>query len=317
MKKYSNFLIVFISSIFLIFIFIKKDIVNNAILTSLSLWLNTLVPSMFPMFVLSDILINYNFIDYIPQKILSTISKIFNISKPSVLILFLSLISGFPSNARNIKTAYEKNLISKKEAEHILTFNHFTNPLFVFQTIGSFFLNNSTYGLIIIFSHIFSNFLIGFFIRNKNTITKINNTTIKDNCQSFGTILSTSIKKSIDTLFIVAGVATLFLILSSLITNIFSLNEITSLIVKSILEMTMGLSSISLVSLNDTLKVTISTMIISFGGLSVHLQVISALEGSNIKYQNYLKGRLYQTVISGFISFIIMLFIILKNSYLN
>ena len=310
MKKYSNFLIVFISSIFLIFIFIKKDIVNNAILTSLSLWLNTLVPSMFPMFVLSDILINYNFIDYIPQKILSTISKIFNISKPSVLILFLSLISGFPSNARNIKTAYEKNLISKKEAEHILTFNHFANPLFVFQTIGSFFLNNSTYGLIIIFSHIFSNFLIGFFIRNKNTITKINNTTIKDNCQSFGTILSTSIKKSIDTLFIVAGVATLFLILSSLITNIFSLNEITSLIVKSILEMTMGLSSISLVSLNDTLKVTISTMIISFGGLSVHLQVISALEGSNIKYQNYLKGRLYQTVISGFISFIIMLFII-------
>ena len=67
-------------------IFIKKDIVNNAIITSLSLWLNTLVPSMFPMFVLSDILINYNFIDYIPKKIVSTISKIFNISKPSVLL---------------------------------------------------------------------------------------------------------------------------------------------------------------------------------------------------------------------------------------
>lgn len=309
MKKYSNFLIVFISIIFLIFIFIKKDIVNNAIITSLSLWLNTLVPSMFPMFVLSDILINYNFIDYIPKKIVSTISKIFNISKPSVLILFLSLISGFPSNARNIKTAYEKNLISKKEAEHILAFNHFANPLFVIQTVGTFFLKNTNYGLIILFSHIISNFIIGFIIKNKNTITKINDTTIKDNCQNFGTILSVSIKKSIDSLFMVAGVATLFLILSSLITNIFSLNKILSLIIKSILEMTIGLSFISSVPLNETLKVTLSTMVISFGGLSVHLQVISALDGSNIEYKNYLKGRLYQTAISGIISFLIMFFI--------
>jgi len=308
MKKYSNFLIVIFSIIILVFIFLKKDIVTETILLSLSIWLNTLVPSMFPMFVLSDILINYNFIEYIPKKIITFLSKLFNISKEGVLILFLSLISGFPSNARNIKTTYDKNLITIKEAEHLLLFNHFANPIFVIQVVGTLFLDNTTYGLIILFSHIISNLIIAVIFRKRNTLTKTNNTTINTTCQSFGTILSSSIKKSIDSLFMIAGIATLFLILSTLITNIFNINDIFSLIIKSTLEMTMGLSSLSLVNINDIYKVVISTMIISFGGLSVHLQVISSLDNTNIKYTNYLKGRLYSVIISSIISFLIMTF---------
>jgi len=306
MKKYSNFFIVIFCFLILFLIFIKKSIVTESILLSLSLWFNTLVPSMFPMFVLSDILINYNFINYIPSKLVSFISKLLNISKPCVLIIFLSLISGFPSNARNIKSVYDRGNITKKEAEHLLLFNHFANPLFVIQTIGSFFLRNTHYGLTILFSHIISNFIIAILFRKKNTITNSNNNTMNIDCQNFGNILSISIKKSIDSLFMIAGTATLFLILSTLITNIFSLSNISSFIIKSILEMTMGLSSLSSLNINDIYKVIFSTIIISFGGLSVHLQVISTLEGTNIKYINYLKGRLYQSIISGIISFIIM-----------
>lgn len=307
MKKYSNFLIVILTTIILFFIFLKKDIVTKTIILSLDLWLNTLVPSMFPMFVLSDILISYNFIEYIPNKIVKFISKVFNISKSSVLIIFLSLISGFPSNARTIRSACDNKTISIKEAEHLLLFNHFANPLFVVNTIGTIFLNNTYYGLVILFSHIISNFIIAIIFRKNNTLTNFNNTTIKDSCQSFGNVLSTSIKKSIDTLFSIAGITTLFLILSCLITNIFSFNDIFSFIVKGVLEMTIGLSSLSILNISDILKVVFSSMIISFGGLSVHLQVISALDGTDIKYRYYLKGRTYQAITSGIISFLIMI----------
>ena len=305
MKKYSNFLIVFSSFIILLFIFIKRSIVTSTIILSLSLWLNTLVPSMFPMFILSDILINYNFIDYIPAKITTLLSKVFNLSKNAILVIFLSLISGFPSNARNIKSAYDKKIISLEEANHLLLFNHFANPLFVIHTVGSFFLQNTASGLIILFAHIVSNFIICFIFRKKNVPSRNNDTTIKNESQSFGNILSFSIKKSIDSLFMVAGIATLFLILSTLITNIFSLGSTASFFVKSILEMTMGLSSLSSLKLNVVIKTVLSTMIISFGGLSVHLQVISSLEKAEIKYHNYLKGRLYQVFISGLLSFIL------------
>lgn len=303
MKKYSNLIIVMITFIILILILFNKEIVSNTIITSFYIWFNTLVPSMLPMFILSDILINYNFISFIPDKITNIISKIFNISKEAVLVLFISLIAGFPSNGTAIKTSYDLKLISKEEASHLLLFVHFANPLFILQTIGIFYLKNNSFGIIILISHVFSAFLIGVILRNKNHPTKDNYISKNNKSQSFTTIFSSSIKKSINTLLMVSGTVTSFLIISTLICHIFDLNVYLETFVKGTLEMTMGLSSLSNLLICDIYKVVLSTAIISFGGLSIHLQVASVID--DIPYTNYLKGRLLHLVISSLTSFLI------------
>lgn len=303
MKKYSNLIIVMITFIILILILFNKEIVSNTIITSFYIWFNTLVPSMLPMFILSDILINYNFISFIPDKITNIISKIFNISKEAVLVLFISLIAGFPSNGTAIKTSYDLKLISKEEASHLLLFTHFANPLFILQTIGIFYLKNNSFGIIILISHVLSAFLIGVILRNKNHPTKNNYISKNNKSQSFTTIFSSSIKKSINTLLMVSGTVTSFLIISTLICHIFDLNVYLETFVKSTLEMTMGLSSLSNLLICDIYKVVLSTAIISFGGLSIHLQVASVID--DIPYTNYLKGRLLHLVISSLTSFLI------------
>lgn len=303
MKKYSNLIIVMITFIILILILFNKEIVSNTIITSFYIWFNTLVPSMLPMFILSDILINYNFISFIPDKITNIISKIFNISKEAVLVLFISLIAGFPSNGVAIKSSYDLKLISKEEASHLLLFVHFANPLFILQTIGIFYLNNNSFGIIILISHVLSAFLIGVILRNKNHPTKNNYISKNNKSQSFTTIFSSSIKKSINTLLMVSGTVTSFLIISTLICHIFDLNVYLETFVKGTLEMTMGLSSLSNLLICDIYKVVLSTAIISFGGLSIHLQVASVID--DIPYTNYLKGRLLHLVISSLTSFLI------------
>ena len=303
MKKYSNLIIVMITFIILILILFNKEIVSNTIITSFYIWFNTLVPSMLPMFILSDILINYNFISFIPDKITNIISKIFNISKEAVLVLFISLIAGFPSNGTAIKTSYDLKLISKEEASHLLLFVHFANPLFILQTIGIFYLKNNSFGIIILISHVLSAFLIGIILRNKNHPTKDNYISKNNKSQSFTTIFSSSIKKSINTLLMISGTVTSFLIISTLICHIFDLNVYLETFVKSTLEMTMGLSSLSNLLICDIYKVVLSTAIISFGGLSIHLQVASVID--DIPYTNYLKGRLLHLVISSLTSFLI------------
>ena len=57
MKKYSNELIVIITFLIFIFILINRDLMTETILSSFYIWYNTLVPSMFPMIIISDILI--------------------------------------------------------------------------------------------------------------------------------------------------------------------------------------------------------------------------------------------------------------------
>ena len=81
-------------------------------------------------------------------------------------------------------------------------------------------------------------------------------------------------------------------------------------ILKGILELTIGLKDLALLELSDLYKVVISTMFISFGGLSVHMQVISQLVGTDIKYRDFFVGRIFQMVISGVLAYVFYIIIL-------
>ena len=293
--------------ILLFSILINKQLVFDTISYSLNIWVNTLIPSMFPFFVISDILINYNVDDYIPKFIINIIKKSFNISKNGSSIFLLSLISGFPAGARNIKNYYNKGLINIDEANHLILFTHFSNPIFIMSTVAILFLNNIKYGYIILISHYLGNFIIGILIRNKSTIDNKNYTKEKCICQNFSKTLITSIKSSIDTLLLILGTLTSFLIVSSFIIEFFNFPLYEGTIIKGILEITMGLKELSLLNISDIYKVVISVMFISFGGLSVHLQVISQIVDTDIKYSNFFVARIYHAIISGSICYLLFM----------
>ncbi len=297
MKKYSNQIIVITTFIILIFILFNRDIVSNIVISSFYIWFNTLVPSMFPMFVTSEILINANFVLYVPRFITNFFMRIFNVSKEAVLTILISLIAGFPNNALAIKTSFDGGFISKRECEHLLYICHFANPLFVLETVGVFYLKNNIYGVIILVSNIISSFIIGIILRRRNIPTNNKYISKKVNCQSFGTLLSNSIKKSVNTLLMISGVIASFLIVSSLICYIFNFNDYIRTFIYGLFEMTMGIRSLSLLNILDIYKVMLSSVILSFGGLSIHLQVISILD-DKIRYRNYFIGRIYQAIIS-------------------
>ena len=304
MKKYTNLLVIIITLFFLVELFINKNLVFNTISFSLDIWVNNLIPSLFPMFILSDILITYNFVKYIPKWFINIFSYLFNIKKECTLVFFLSMLSGFPTNAKNIKKLYDMNIINGKEASHMLMFTHFSNPLFILGTLAIFFLNNKKLGIIILLSHYLSNFIIGIIFRKLNTISSSISNEQEKNLH-FGPVFVNAIKSSVDTLLLILGILTCFLIISTIIINRFDLNSYNSLLVKSILEITMGLKELSLFNFSDLTKVVLSSCILSFGGLSVHMQVISQLIDTDISYKYFFVGRVFQVVISLFISYFI------------
>ena len=196
------------------------------------------------------------------------------------------------------------NIINSKEASHMLMFTHFSNPLFILGTLAIFFLNNKKLGIIILLSHYLSNFIIGIIFRKFNTISN-NTSNEKEKTIHFGPVFVNAIKSSVDTLLLILGTLTCFLIISAIIINKFNLNSYNSLLIKSILEITMGLKELSLFNFSDLTKVVLSSCILSFGGLSVHMQVVSQLIDTDISYKYFFVGRVFQVVISLFISYFI------------
>lgn len=305
--KYKNIIIIICSLFFLVNLIIYRNLVFDTVGFSLNIWITSLLPALFPFFIVSDILINYDVIKYFPKVIRNSIKYLFNVSDNGLVIILLSMLSGFPSNARNIKNMYLDKKITKEEGEHLLYFTHFSNPMFILGTIP-LILNSNKISKYILISHYLANIILGICLRKYNRVNDSNNSNYKEDKHNFGLVLTTSIRKSLDSVLSILGTLTVFLIISTLLINFFNLDNTSSLLIKSILELTSGLKELGSYNLLNKYLLIISSCILSFGGLSVHMQVINELVDTDISYKNYFIGRILQVVLSLGISYLISLF---------
>ena len=105
----------------IIFLFIgllfNRDEVSVQVINGFNIWLNQLLPALFPFFIFSDMFVSSGIVDDLCKKIGPLFARIFNMSKYSFFIFFISLASGSPTNAKNIKNMLDNGYILKEEAE--------------------------------------------------------------------------------------------------------------------------------------------------------------------------------------------------------
>lgn len=295
MKKYINILLVIIFILFEVFLLSNSDIVIKTFNKSFNICIYTLLPTMFFSILFSQILIKLKFEKYIPNNIKKFIKKLFNISDDEVTIILLSMISGYPNNARM--------LIDNKNLNNIINYTSFVNPVFLICTVGAIYLKNIKISIIILFSHYISNFIIGIILRNKNLI--ISKKEENNNNESFFKIYSTSLKSTIVTLSVIFSNILFFSIINSLIVNILKFNEPINSIVLGIIEFSNGIYSISKTNIDIFIKAICILFMITFSSFSIHAQMISINE--KIKYIKFLMFKILNILISSIIFIIFYL----------
>ena len=318
MKKKITSIIIMILLIFIIIeVLNESSLILKSVTFSFSIWINNVFPSLFPFFMLSEILQYFGFVELISELFKNIMGKLFKMRGECAFILIMSMLTGFPGSAKYTRNLYDKGFISKDEATKILTFTHFSNPLFILGTVSILFLNNKEVGFLILFCHYLGNLIIGLLFRNSfitnETKSKtslknaIDNMHIKriSNKISFGEMISNSITSSIDTLLMVLGTLTFFLVITTIIDNNLNINSYYQSILNGFFEMTQGLKYVSIEPIPLKLKATISVMIISFGGLSVHMQIYGILSKTKISYLPFFTSRVMHAFISSFILYLI------------
>ena len=314
MKKILNLIVVLILLFFMIQILIKSSLVTASVSFSFNLWKNNIFPSLFPFFIFSELLISYGFVELISEVFKPFMHLFFNASKNSSFIFVMSIISGIPSNAKYIKELYNSNLIDAKEGTKILMFTHFSNPLFILGTVSIMFLNNKEVGFLILFIHYITNIIIGVMFRSFNkTKEKFSkpdlnlafNNMYKKPKKSFGTTLKDALLNSINTLLLILGIVTFFIIITTLINSNIKLNPVYQSVLNGVFEMTQGLKYISFLDIPLKVKTVLTTFLLSFGGLSSHMQVMSILSDTKIKYFPYLVARLIHSLLSSILIYFI------------
>ena len=262
---------------FFILIFIKKDIMYYTIYNTVILWFKNIVPNLLPMFIITSLIIESNLI--------INICNIFGKSFNKIFIYFLSLFTGSPSNAKYINDLINNNLISNTLSDKLLLFTSNYNILLIYSLL-TLYLNKSI-SIKIISIIIISNIIVGLIFRNINYID------LKANYIKRKINISKIIKDTIDTLLMILGT----LIFFNIIINLLPIkNMLLKNILNGFLEITTGLKGLEYLDISTNIKILLSTIYLSFGGLSIHTQIKSILPDTN--YTLFLKSRLYAVIIS-------------------
>ena len=292
-KKLMDFTFCLFCFISIIFIFKNNKEVANVILEAVNLFFKKVFVSLFPMFILNDILINLNIPYYFYLLFNKLFLKVFHTSGLGAYVFIMSLISGTPSNAYILKELVELEKLSIEEANHFLTFTYFSNPLFLTVMLSTIF--NARIVLKIILCHYIANIIIGILMRNKAPKIVTNQKYTQNKSKSS---IIKSINKSISTLLMILGTICFYMLLTFIITNLLPDNPLIKTLISGFLEITNGLNTITSLNIFIQIKEIIASAIISFGGLSIHTQIKAILENTNMNYSYFLKGRIMQSIIS-------------------
>ena len=282
---------------------ITPNIITTEILEALKVFINTLFPSIFPFFLVSDLLISYNFPITLNKYLKEVTKRIFHVEGASSFVIIMSMLSGFPSGAKYIKTLLDKNLINIDEANYLITFTHFANPLFVLTVTKGLFKNTQLSYIILICMYL-SNLILGFIIRPKQV--KSNKKSLETlKIPNFSTNLTSSIISSLKLLAIILGNTCFFYIVTGLIMKLFHHNQLITILINGFFDITRGITSLTNLSGFTILKSILILTFLAFGGININMQVASIISNSNIKYSNFLIGRICQCAISITLFFII------------
>ena len=300
-KKYIILLILMLGLILLI---IRSQSAIEAARGALILCYQTVIPTLFPFFVLSKIFIDGGFAS-ICAKIFYPITRaLLGINGVASLPFLLGILSGYPTGAKCVMSLYESGQITKEEVKRLLPICNNAGPLFIIGAVGCVMLGQLRLGVYLYVVHILSAFISAiiqrFFYRQSNNST----CAFKIAEQGILPVFSAAVTDSVFTMLTVCGFVVFFAVFITCVSPFFDsfLPAGVSLFCKGLLEVTNGAYLLTSFIASPRILLTALSAIIGFGGVCVVMQVVAITKG--IGLMQYVLGKILQGIISAIILFV-------------
>ena len=303
-------------------------------LRGIRLWLDIVFPSLFPFFVASYILSKSGFIRVVGVLLDPVMRPVFNVAGTGSLALAMGITSGYPVGASITTDLYKDGMISKIEAERLLTFTNNSGPLFIMGAVGVGMYGIPVIGYILYACHILACLTVGiilsFFKKTKEKTLRNKKRSMlamlkKEmrylaNSKINATILfGDAIKNSVLTILNIGGFIIFFSVIINILINSGVTGKISSLLYHitgcsaklvegtlcGLLEITSGTNIITSDTTSSlTIKLCLTSLVIGWAGFSVHTQVMSITSQTDISVVPYLAGKMLQGILAAIYTFV-------------
>ena len=278
---------------------LNPDTSAQACRDALSLCAQTVVPSLFPFFVLSSLLVSGGGADAFSALLGGLMRPLFGLSGAGAGALSLGLLGGYPVGARTVAELYGAGALEKKEAERLLGFCNNAGPGFILGICGGAVLHSSRAGLYLYLVHTASALLTGVLLcrdlpRRGAGYRKATQTA---NTAPFASLFSAAVRGALSGILNVCAFVVLFLVLlrltASALPAAISISALYPLLL-GFVELTNGVTALG----NTRGGFVCCAVLLAWGGLSVHAQTLSVLDGTPLSTRFYWRGKMMQAALS-------------------
>lgn len=271
----------------------------------LLLWFQTILPTLLPFIIISNILVQTNCVYYISRTIKPVLQKFFHISDEACYAVLIGFLCGYPMGAKVIGDLIISGRISKTEGQYLLSFCNNTSPMFIISYIvmQHFKDDSLLWGTIIIL--VLSPVLCSFLFRkfyNYDYINLSNLHTKKDICFNFN-MFDRSIMNGFETITKVGG----YIILFSILFMLGSKFPISILL--PILEISNGIPFIIKLSSSFFVTYTYILGLTSFGGFCAVAQTNSMIQDTGLRIFPYIIQKLITATVTSLLASLYICFI--------
>ena len=289
MKRRTDIILIAALAGMLVLIFDGKTAAEG-IRQGIDICIQTLIPSLFPFFVLSGI-ITASILGQ-PVPCLNRIGRFMHMPSGCESLFAVGILGGYPVGAGTVWSAYHKGRLTELEANRLVIFCNNAGPSFLFGILGQLF-PAGYYVWLLWGIQILSAILTGYILSGEQRDSKIENSSQIN--------ISNILCNSIGNMATVCGWVVLFRMVLEFLDRWFLwlLQPKLQVFLCGFLELSNGCLRLSDVT-DVNLRFLIASVLLSFGGLCILMQTQGVFP--TLKIKDYLSGKLIHLTISADIS---------------
>ena len=271
---------------------------------------NVIIPSLFPFFVLSSLVVELGLAGYVGRVLERIMWPLFRVPGAGASALALGFIGGYPVGARTAITLYENGLCSKTQTERLLAFCNNSGPAFILGVVGAGVFADSRVGVLLYLAHAAASVCVGLLFRFYKRREEKGAAAGRMNFQThrLSEAFTDSIKNSFLTTLNICAFVVFFTVVIRMLSVSGILNALARLVslclapvgmteqwsrrlLTGVVELTSGVWTLTEGgSLSG--RVSMAAFMLGWAGISVHCQVLSFLGGSDLSVRTYLVGKM-------------------------
>lgn len=274
----------------------RPKLAAEAVRQGFSLCAGSVLPAMFPFFVLSSAFLGCGGADAATRVLGRLMGRLFGVSGTGGAAFFLGLVGGYPLGARCVGELVRSGDISREEAERLLGFCSNCGPAFILQVVGLGVFGSLGAGVKLWVIHGIAAVACGVLVRGKRV--NFPRKAVVSPPKPAAKVLVDAVVSGGMTCVQVTAFISFFLVLLQLWV---ALTGVDAPVVLGFFEMTNGVLALG----RSRGDFALAAALLGWGGWCVHAQTMAVLSGCGVSMRCYFRGKIMQAVISAVLAWIL------------